>query len=113
MKADVVIATTDGNREETFTQLERLHVPVYVVHPRSVADVLDLIARLGAITGREPAAARLAASLQQRIDAVASRVNAEPRPRVLYVLWPDPLIVPGSGGPVSEPLDPAGGASVT
>ena len=25
LKPDVVIATTDGNREETFTQLDRLH----------------------------------------------------------------------------------------
>lgn len=113
LKPDVVIATTDGNREETFTQLERLHVPVYVVHPRSVADVLDLIARLGALTGRESAAGELAASLRKRIDAVAARVKPAPRPRVLYVLWPDPLIVVGSGGLVSELLDLAGGASVT
>jgi iron complex transport system substrate-binding protein len=32
---------------------------------------------------------------------------------VLYVLWPDPLIVPGKGGLVSELVDLAGGTSVT
>jgi cobalamin transport system substrate-binding protein len=113
LNPDVVMATTAGNREETFTQLGQLHVPVYVVNPKSVADVLDLIRRLGALTGRESAAARLAVSLQQRIDAVATRVKAKPRPRVLYVLWPDPLIVPGGGGLVSELLDLAGADSVT
>jgi iron complex transport system substrate-binding protein len=113
LKPDIVIATTAGNREETFTRLEQLHMPVYVVNPTSVADVLDLISRLGALTGREHAAAQLAASLQERIDAVAARVRTGPRPRVLYVLWPDPLIVPGKGGLVSELVDLAGGTSVT
>jgi iron complex transport system substrate-binding protein len=113
LKPDIVMATTAGNREETFTQLEQLHMPVYVVNPTTVADVLDLISRLGALTGREHAATQLSASLQKRIDAVAARVRTGPRPRVLYVLWPDPLIVPGKGGLVSELIDLAGGASVT
>ena len=113
LKPDIVMATTAGNREETFTQLEQVRMPVYVVNPTSVADVFDLISRLGALTGREHAAAQLAASLQKRIDAVAARVRTGPRPRVLYVLWPDPLIVPGKGGLVSELVDLGGGASVT
>jgi cobalamin transport system substrate-binding protein len=113
LKPDLVLATTAGNREETFTQLEQLRIPVYVVNPTRVADVLDLISRLGALMGRESAAARLAVSLGTRVDAVAARVKNLPRPRVLYVLWPDPLIVPGRGGLVSELLVLAGGDSVT
>jgi iron complex transport system substrate-binding protein len=113
LKPDLVVATTAGNREETFTQLAELRIPVYVVNPTRVRDVLDLIARLGALTGRESAAARLQASLAARIDTVSARVKSLPRPRVLYVLWPDPLIVPGRGGLVSELLSLAGGDSVT
>jgi iron complex transport system substrate-binding protein len=113
LKPDLVVATTAGNREETFAQLEQLRIPVYVVNPTRVADVLDLVSRLGALTGRESAAAHLAASLGERIDVVSARVKTLPRPRVLYVLWPDPLIVPGRGGLVSELLALAGGDSVT
>jgi cobalamin transport system substrate-binding protein len=113
LKPDLVIATTAGNREETFTQLERLRIPVYVVNPVNVADVLDLISRLGALTGHEAEAARLVATLQARIKAVSERVAPLPRPRVLYVLWPDPLIVPGRGALVSELIAKAGGDSVT
>ena len=37
-----------------------------------------------------------------------------PRPRVLYVLWPDPLIVPGRGAlDLTELIDVAGGDSIT
>jgi iron complex transport system substrate-binding protein len=113
LRPDLVVATTAGNREETFTQIEQLRIPVYVVNPTRVADVLDLVSRLGALTGRERAAARLAASLGARVDAVSARVKNLPRPRVLYVLWPDPLVVPGRGGLVSELLALAGGDSVT
>jgi iron complex transport system substrate-binding protein len=113
LRPDLVVATAAGNREETFTQLGRLGIGVYVVNPTSVREVLDLIARLGAITGREDAAQRLAASLRARIDRVASRVRPLPRPRVLYVVWPDPLIVPGRGALLTELLALAGGDSVT
>jgi iron complex transport system substrate-binding protein len=113
LKPDLVVATSEGNREETYTQIERMRIPVYLVDPTTVAGVLDLVSRVGRLTGREEAAARLAASLDARVRALTARVATRPRPRVLYVLWPDPLIVPGRGSLVSELLSLAGGASVT
>jgi len=113
LKPDLVVATTAGNRDETFAQLRRLGLPVYAVNPVRLADVVDLIGRLGALTGREAEAARLTASLTARIDAVKARVASRPRPRVLYVVWPDPLIVPARRALVSELLVLAGADSVT
>ena len=113
LKPDLVVATTAGNRDETFAQLRRLGLPVYAVNPMRLADVFDLIGRLGALTGREAEAAQLTASLTARIDAVKARVTSLPRPRVLYVVWPDPLIVPARHALVSELLVLAGADSVT
>ncbi len=113
LKPDLVVATTAGNREETFVQLARLKIPVYLVNPASVAGMLDLISRLGSLTGHDGAATRLVSSLDGRIKAVVARVAPLPRPRVLYVLWPEPLIVPGRGSLVSELLALAGADSVT
>jgi len=113
LKPDLVVATTAGNRHETFDQLARLKIPVYLVNPVAVRDVLDLIARLGRLTDRAEAADRVAAALRERIQAVSARVAGLPRPRVLYVLWPDPLIVPARGALVSELIGLAGGDSVT
>lgn len=113
LRPDLVVATTAGNRQETFDQLARLKIPVYLVNPVSVHDVLDLIARLGRLTDRPEAADRVAAELRERIQAVSARVAGRPRPRVLYVLWPDPLIVPARGALVSELVALAGGDSVT
>jgi len=113
LKPDLVVVTTAGNRQETFEQLERLKIPVYVVNPVTVADVLDLVARLGRLADRGDAADRAVAALRERMQAVAARVEGRSRPRVLYVLWPEPLIVPGKGSLVSELIALAGGASVT
>ncbi|HKW91118.1 MAG TPA: cobalamin-binding protein [Methylomirabilota bacterium] len=113
LKPDLVVTTTAGNRHETFEQLARLKIPMYVVNPITVADVLDLVGRLGRLTDHAEAADRVVATLRQRIQAVSERVAGRPRPRVLYVLWPDPLIVPARGALVSELIGLAGGDSVT
>ena len=113
LKPDLVVATSAGNRQETFDQLDRLRIPVYVVNPITVADVLDLVGRLGRLADRAEAADRTVAALRERVRAVTARVQGRSRPRVLYVLWPDPLIVPGHGSLVSELIALAGGESVT
>ena len=113
LKPDLVVATPAGNRHETFDQLERLNIPVFLVNPVAVSDVLDAIGRLGRLTEQVETADRTVATMRARIETVTTRVSGRPRPRVLYVLWPDPLIVPGRGALVSELIALAGGDSVT
>ncbi|HET9925700.1 MAG TPA: helical backbone metal receptor, partial [Methylomirabilota bacterium] len=67
LKPDLVVATTSGNRHETFDQLARLKIPVYVVNPITVEDVLDLLSRLGRLAERGEAADRAVAALRERI----------------------------------------------
>jgi iron complex transport system substrate-binding protein len=113
LRPDVVALTSAGNRQETFEQLRRVRVPVYQVAPESVEAVLTAIVRLGELTGRTEAGLALADALRRRIQDVAARVAPLARPRVLYVLWPDPLMVPGRGAVISELIRLAGGDSVT
>jgi len=113
LKPDLVVATDEGNREETFVQLQRLGIPVYIVHAHRISEMYDLIARVGALTGRRDAVGPLVAGIQRRIDAVRAAVKARPAPRVLYVLWPDPLLVPGRDSHLTEMIELAGGRSIT
>lgn len=113
LRADLVVATSEGNRRETFDQLERLRIPVFIVNPHRMSDVLAVIAQLGELTGRQAAVGPLTRTLIRRIKAVENAVRPYPRPKVLYVLWPEPLIVPGRLGLVNELIELAGGASVT
>jgi iron complex transport system substrate-binding protein len=113
LRPDVVVATDSGNRQEISDQLRRLGIPVYLVHANRLTEVMEVASRLGQLTGREAAVAALTARLQARIVAVVRSVSRRPRPRVLYVLWPEPLIVPGRDAIVTELIRLAGGESVT
>ena len=113
LKPDLVIATDEGNREETFQQLARLRIPTYLVHATRLSALEDMIARIGALTGREAAVGPLTDGLKRRVEAVRRAVAPHPRPRVLYVIWPEPLIVPGRQSLLTELIDVAGGESVT
>jgi cobalamin transport system substrate-binding protein len=113
LKPDLVIATTSGNRLETFTRLEQVGIPVYAVHANRIAEMLDVARRLAELTGRQAALARLVSGLESRLFAVTNAVRPYPRPRVLYVLWPEPLLVPASGALLTELISLAGGDSIT
>jgi cobalamin transport system substrate-binding protein len=113
LRPDLVVATTEGTREDAVTQLARLKVPVYLVAAHRVADVTALIVRMGGLTGRQAAAEALVARLEARIESVKKTVLTRGRPRVLYVLWPEPLIVPGRNTIVTELIELAGGQSLT
>jgi iron complex transport system substrate-binding protein len=113
LKPDLVVVTSSGNSDDTRVQLERLRLPVYLVDPHGLSDVFRTMERLGDLTERRARAGELVAGLEGRVRAVAARVAARPRPRVLYVVWPDPLIVPGRGAAVTELIALAGGDSLT
>ena len=113
LRADLVIGTSAGNRQETFQQLERLGLPVYVVAVERVAHVRDLAVRVGELTGRQDAVAPFLARFDERIAAVRRAVATLRAPRVLYVLWPEPLIVPGRRAIITELIQLAGGHSIT
>ena len=113
LKPDLVVATDEGNRQETVQQLRRIGLPVYLVHATRVSEMLHMIERVGEMTGRAAAVPALVARITRRIDAVTRAVRPLPAPRVLYVLWPDPLIVPGRQSHLTEMIEMAGGRSIT
>jgi iron complex transport system substrate-binding protein len=113
LRPDLVVATTEGSREDAIVHLRRLNVPVYLVVAHRVADVTAVITRIGELTGRQAAAASIVERLGQRVEAVKQAVGPLGRPRVLYVLWPEPLIVPGRGAILTELIHLAGGRSIT
>ena len=113
LKPDLVVATDEGNREETVVQLRRMGIPVYLVHAHRVAEMLDMVKRLGDLLERPESVGPLVTSIQARIDDIRRRVDARRTPSVLYVLGPEPLIVPGRASHITELIELAGGRSIT
>ena len=112
LRPDLILATTEGNRQEHIEALERLRIPIYVVRPLDFATVLESIERVGRLLGGE-GAGRVVDAMRREADTIACRVGSRPRPRVLYVLWGNPLIVPGRDTLITDLIRRAGGESVS
>ncbi len=112
---DLVLAS-EANSQELVYSLRALDIPVYVVEPRSIEDILDAIAKLGILTGREEAVQALLAGYRQRLAAVAARLGNLPeseRPTV-FVGSPfrDENWTPGPETFASAAIHRAGGRNV-
>jgi iron complex transport system substrate-binding protein len=110
---DLVIATREVTGKETLDQLERLKIPVFVVDPQGLDGILESIRQIGGALNRARDADRLIDRLQARREAVIARVRGLKRPRVLLVIWPDPVFTVGRRAFITEVITAAGGQSVT
>jgi iron complex transport system substrate-binding protein len=110
---DLLIGTTSGNDPGLARQAEALGLPLFILQARDVGEVLAGIRGLADALGESDRGAQLAARLTARLDAVDRRVAARPRPRTLFIIWGEPLVVPGSGAFLTDAIRRAGGASVT
>ena len=83
---------------------------VISLDPETLDEVIADLGRLGEATGDPESAARLAAELQARLDAVGAAVAGRPRPRVAALEWLDPVYAGGHWVP--EMVELAGGVDV-
>ena len=110
LEPDLVLAFSDL-QADLVAELIRRNVAVHAFNQRDVAGILDMIRTVGALTGVQPKADALAASLKERLQKAHARANELPRrPRVYFEEWDDPMI---SGIKwVSELIATAGGIEV-
>jgi len=113
LRPDLILATTEGNRRETVFQLERLGLPVFVSGPTGLSGLFASIEAIGEATGREAEAFALVRHLKGRVEEIVGKAERLKRPRVLYLIWPEPLIVPGRGTLINDLITLAGGESIS
>ncbi len=111
-KPDLVIAAADINRPALIHRLELLKIPVFVIHPRTVAETLSTIETLGLICGRAQQGKQLAASLRRRIEKLQKQIAGRPRPTTLGCVMLRPLTVAGPETLVDNIIGIAGGINV-
>ena len=107
-RPDVVVVVPSVEQRDFRGRLEEIGVRVEVFENIRLEQVLENIARLGSLVGREGEAVR-------RIEAIraarwsAERLTADRRhPKTLVVLQRDPVFVVGSGGFIDELLKATG-----
>ena len=76
-----------------------------------LADVAPAIASIGGWIGRPDAARALVASFSAALAGAAARGADGIRPRVLWVVWSEPIVVAGPGTFIHDVIELAGGAN--
>lgn len=104
LQPDLII----GNKEENERgQIETLaqRYPVWLSDVSTLPGALDMMLRLGALTGAEEAANNLVRAVQAEFDRLG-----EPAPpvRVAYLIWRKPFMVAGSGTFIDDMLQRSG-----
>lgn len=113
LQPDLVLMAMHLNRQETIQQLEKLSVPVFVVDPQGLAGVLRMVQSVGEVIHRSENARNLVKRLSEKRDSVATQVKGLPRPKVMVVIWFDPVLTAGSKAFITDVIGAAGGDSVT
>ena len=109
LEPDLVLTFSDL-QAEIASELISKGVTVMAYNQRDVAGILAMIRHLGAMVGRSKHAARLVDHYERRLDRLAARVEGQPRPRVYFEEWDEPMISAISW--VSELIEIAGGRDV-
>jgi iron complex transport system substrate-binding protein len=92
LKPDLVLTFSDVQAEIT-RQLVLRGVTVFNFNQRSIREILDMIALVSRLVGKQPEGQALGDSLAGGLEAIAISAQSFPhRPRVFFEEWKDPLI---------------------
>jgi iron complex transport system substrate-binding protein len=118
LKPDIVVMTTDGNPKEFEERLHSLGIKTYVFRARKLSELPDGIREMGAALGVKQKADALAAKIESAINEFT--VTHHPLPtthhrsqkKVLFIIWPEPLIVAGPGTEIDDAINLLGGNNI-
>ncbi len=106
LEPDIVLASTSGNQASLSGSLERLGIAFYAVRTERLADIPRSAERLASmVCGRN--AARQAGDLREQLES--QRRQRARVPRILFLVWPDPLYVAGRQTFIDDLIVLAGG----
>jgi ABC-type Fe3+-hydroxamate transport system substrate-binding protein len=87
---DLVILNDEENRREDFAWLAEHGLPLYVTAPRSVADGIAMVDKLGVLLGCQSQSEPMVRPMQAVYKRVATEVANQPRVRVFCPIWRKP-----------------------
>jgi iron complex transport system substrate-binding protein len=117
LRPDLVVMTTDGNAKEVEERLRSLKIATYVFTARRISELPRGIKEVGAALGVPKRAKTLAQEIEKALtqfggSGMAQKQNrplerrgsGNTKKKVLFIVWPDPLIVAGPGTAMDDAI---------
>lgn len=110
---DLAIATADGNPPAVLDLLTRAGVPVFILDPRNIRQVVETLIRVGELCGVRDRASTLAGELSQRIDRVVAKTAGRDKPVVFLQVNLKPIMAANKDTFLHDLIRLAGGLNMT
>jgi iron complex transport system substrate-binding protein len=105
LKPDVVIMTTDGNPRWVEERLRAFKIMTYVFRARKLSELPQGIRDLGAFLGAKEQAVVLAGHIEGAMNKISrSTIHSPRKKKVLFIIWPEPLIVAGPDTEIDDAI---------
>ncbi|AKB85873.1 cobalamin-binding protein [Methanococcoides methylutens] len=114
LEPDLVLID-EANGEETIKRLEELGIQTVMINPQTMDEIMDSILLVGTITNNEDNAQEIVDGMKLTIREItdsASEIPDNERPRVLYIVWDDPIYAAGKDTYPSDLISMAGGQNI-
>lgn len=112
LKPDLAVGWASGNSPAHIEKLRALGIPVYLVQPERIDDVAANLERYGELAGTAAVARGTAASFRNRLAELRKKYGTQPKVRVFYQIWKQPLTTVGGGQVISDAIRLCGGENV-
>jgi len=105
LKPDIVVMTTDGNPREVDDRLRAMSLKTYVWTSRTLAELPGGIRDLGGAMGVTERGEKLAREIEEGIEKNRiQKSGARSQKKVVYIVWPEPLLVAGPGTAIHDAI---------
>lgn len=112
LKPDVALMTTDGNPKDFERKLRKFGIETYVFRARRVHELPGAVRRMGRALGVADRGEALAADIENKLRGFKERSRSTRKLKVLYVVWPEPLMAAGPGTAVDDAISILGHRNV-
>ena len=92
LNPDLAIGTKDGNKPTTVRLLEQAGIPVYIVNPRNIKDVIGTIHAIGELCGVGVRAKERSIQLGKRVNRICERTVSLKKPLVFLQINIKPIM---------------------
>jgi iron complex transport system substrate-binding protein len=106
-RPDLVVLTEDGNPQEIAVKLKKIGVRTYVFRARSIAELPEAIRKIGLFLDIGKRADKKARTMQVQLDRFKSETAKRStlnKPKALFIIQPEPLIVAGPKTAMDEAM---------
>lgn len=111
LRPDIVVMSTDGNPREFEQRLRSMKIKTYVFKARTTAQLPDGIRNMGEALDEKERFDNLASEIERALDSFRVKKWNSGK-KVLFMIWPEPLMVAGPGTAINDAITILGAKNI-